>query len=261
MQFQRRFAASALHFSRRAIQRVKQRGDRQLALAVNADIANVLGVKFKIKPGTTIRDHARSKQILATGMRLAAVMVKKHARAAMHLRYNDTFRTIDDEGAVIGHERHIAHVDILFLDVAHGTAAGFLIHIPHDQAQPHLERRGVGQPALDAFLNIIFRIFEFVLHELQAATPGEIINRKDRTEYFLQTRDGARIRKNFHLQEAFIGCALHINKVRHRRHFWQTPEALADPLTPGERLGDRVHACPALLYLSCRPTLPARVTR
>ena len=114
-------------------------------------------------------------------MRFATVMVEKHARAAVHLRDNNTFRAIDDEGAVIGHERHIAHVDILFLDVAHGTATGFLIYIPNDQAQPHLERRGIGQPALDAFLNIIFRIFEFVLHELKATTPGEIINRKDRT--------------------------------------------------------------------------------
>ena len=261
MQFHLPATFGALHFSGRAIQRVKQRGDRQLALTVNADIANVLGVEFKIKPGTTIRNDARGKQILAAGMRFAPVMVKKDTRAAMHLGNNNTFRAIDDEGTVVGHERHIAHVDILFLDVAHRTAAGFLIHIPNDQAQPHLERRGIGQPALDAFLNIIFRIFEFVLHELQATTPGEIINRKDRTEHFLQTRDGARIRKHFHLQEAFIGCALHINKVRHRRHFWQTPEALADPLTPGERLGDRVHACPALLYLSCRPTLPARVIR
>ena len=134
MRLQRRCTFSALHFSGGAIQRIQQRGDRQLALAVNAHVANILGVEFEIKPGTAIGNNARGEKILAAAMRLALVMVEEHAGAAMHLGDNDAFSAIDDEGAVIGHERHIAHIDILFLDVAHRTAAGFLIHIPNDQA-------------------------------------------------------------------------------------------------------------------------------
>ena len=50
MQFHLPATLGTLHFSGRAIQRVKQRGDRQLALAVNANIANVLGIEFEIEP-------------------------------------------------------------------------------------------------------------------------------------------------------------------------------------------------------------------
>ena len=35
----------------------------------------------------------------------------------MQLRYDDTLGSIDHESAVIGHERNLAHVDILLFDV------------------------------------------------------------------------------------------------------------------------------------------------
>jgi hypothetical protein len=50
-------------------------------------------------------------------MRFALVMVEKDARAAVHLGDNHPFGAIDDEGAVLRHKRHIAHVDVLLLDV------------------------------------------------------------------------------------------------------------------------------------------------
>ena len=67
-------------------ERVEQRRDRQLALAVDADVDDVLGVELEVEPRAAIRDDARGEQILARGVGLAAVMVEQHARRTVHLR-------------------------------------------------------------------------------------------------------------------------------------------------------------------------------
>src|SRR3546814_15392773 len=61
-------------FLARHAQRIEQAGDRQLALAVDADVDDVLGVEFEIEPRTAIRDHARGEQELARRVRPAAVV-------------------------------------------------------------------------------------------------------------------------------------------------------------------------------------------
>jgi len=50
----------------------------QLALAVNAHIQDVFGVKFKIQPRTAVRNNAGSEQQFARCMGFATVMVEKH---------------------------------------------------------------------------------------------------------------------------------------------------------------------------------------
>ncbi len=79
---------------------------------------DILGVEFEVEPGAAIRNHAGGKQELAGGMRLAPVVVEKHARRTVHLGDDHTLGAVDDKGAVVRHERHIAHIDILLLDVA-----------------------------------------------------------------------------------------------------------------------------------------------
>ena len=108
-----------------------------------------------------------AKQELARGMRLALVVVEEDARRAMHLRDDHPLGAVDHEGAVVGHQRHVAHVDVLFLDVADRPRAGFLVDVPDDQAQRHLERRGIGHSTLLALLDVVLRLFELVLHELE----------------------------------------------------------------------------------------------
>ena len=96
----------------------QQRRHRQLAAPVDADMDEILGVELEVEPGATIRDDPRRVEELARAVRLAAVVVEEHARAAVHLRDDDALGAVDDEGAVVRHERHVAHVDILLLDVA-----------------------------------------------------------------------------------------------------------------------------------------------
>ena len=147
----------------RQAERIEQRRRRQLAAAVDADMHDVLGVEFEIEPRAAIGNDARREQQLAARMRLALVVVEEDARRAVHLGDDHALGAVDDEGAVLGHERDVAHIDVLFLDVLDRLGAGFLVHIEHDEAQRHFERRGIGHGALLALLDVVFRLLEVVV--------------------------------------------------------------------------------------------------
>ena len=107
-------------------------------------------------------------------MGLALVVIEEHARRAVHLRNDHALGAVDDERAVVRHERNVAHVDILFFDVLDRTRAGFLVNIEDDEAQRHLERRGVSHAALTALVDVVFRRLEFVFYELKLRRIGKI---------------------------------------------------------------------------------------
>src|SRR3546814_14414923 len=67
-------------FLARHAQRIEQAGDRQLALAVDTDVDDVLGVEFEVEPRTAIRNHARGEQELARRVGFAAVMRTEERR-------------------------------------------------------------------------------------------------------------------------------------------------------------------------------------
>ncbi len=115
-------------------------------------------------------------------MGLALVMVEEHARGPVHLGDDDPLGAVDDEGAVVRHERHVAHVDVLLLDVLDGFRARVLVDFEHDETERHLERRGKGHAALLALFNVVFRRFEFVVHEFERGGFREIADRENRLE-------------------------------------------------------------------------------
>ena len=227
------------------LQSVKQRGHRQLPLAVDADVDEVLAVELEVEPRAAIRNHSCCEQELARRVRLALVVVEEHAWRAVHLADDHALGAVDHEGAVIGHERHVAHVDRLLLDVADRAGTGVLVDVPHDQPQHHLERRRERHAALDALLDVVFRLLKLVIDELQPATPGEIVDRENGLEDLLQPGRRAAVRRDVHLQERLVGGALHVDQVGHGRHFGYASEALANTLAPCERLGDSVHRASA----------------
>ena len=150
-------------------ERIKQRRHRDFAATVDTRMHDVLGVELDVEPGAAIRDDAGGEQQLARGMRLALVVIEEHAGRTMHLRDDDALGAVHDERAVIGHQRDVAHVDVLLLDVLHGAGAGLLVDIEHDQPQRHLQRRGIGHAALAALVDVIFRRIEFVADEFEHA--------------------------------------------------------------------------------------------
>jgi hypothetical protein len=56
-------------------------------------------------------------------VRLALVVVEEDARGAVQLRHHDALGAVDDERAGLGHQRDLAEVDLLLLDVADDALA------------------------------------------------------------------------------------------------------------------------------------------
>src|SRR5690606_16470469 len=169
-------------------------------------------------------------------MRLSLVVVEEHAGAAVHLGNAGPLGAIDDEGAVRRHERHVAHVDILFLDVLHRARAGILVDIEHDQAQRHFQRRGIGHVAGLAFVHVVLRLLELVLDELEDRVLVEILDREDRLEHALDPVPVGRLFAVARLQEEVVGGFLNLDEVRHLEDFADLAKVSADTLLANGRL-------------------------
>ena len=229
----------AQQLGRVAVERHQERGHRQLPPPVDAHVDEVLGVELEVEPRAAVGDHPGGEEVLARRVGLALVVIEEHAGRAVHLRDDHPLGAVDHERAVVGHQRHVAHVDVLLLDVADGAGAGFLVHVPDDQAQRHLQRRGVGHAPLLALLDVVLRLLELVLDELEGAAGGEVADREDRLEHLLQAAVGALIRRPFALQELIVGALLHLDQVRHRDGGGDAPKALPNALATGETSSHR----------------------
>ena len=217
-------------------EREQQRRHRNLAAAVDARMDDVLGVELDVEPGAAIRNDAGGEQELARGMGLALVVIEEHAGRTVHLRDDDALGAVDDERAVVGHERNVAHVDVLLLDVLDGAGAGLLVDIEHDQPQLHLERRGIGHAALAALVDVVLRRIEFVGDEVELRGVGEIPDREHRLEDGLKALVRAAARRVLHHQELVIGCLLNLDEVRHLCDFLDFSEKFPYALATRERL-------------------------
>ena len=207
---------------------IEERGHGQLPAPVDAREDEVLGVEFEVEPGAAVGNDAAGEEELAGGMRLALVVVEEHARGAVHLGDDDPFRAVHHEGAVRRHERHVAHVDVLFLDVLHRLRAGILVHIEHDEAERDLQRRRIGHVALLAFLDVVLRLFELVLDEFEHRGLVEVLDREDRLEDALDPLAIGGLRAVARVQEEVVGALLDLDEVRHLQHFADLAVILAD---------------------------------
>ena len=96
----------------------------------------------------------------------------------MELRDDHTLRTVDDEGAGVGHERNLAHVDLLLLDILDRTpgvlgaapAAGCLLLVEH-QPQRYPERRCKGLASKPALAHVERRLLAAIAHVLERRIP------------------------------------------------------------------------------------------
>ena len=152
---------------RRQADGLEQDRDRHLAATVDAEVQHVLGVELEVQPGTAVRDDACREQQLARAMRLALVVFEEHARRTMQLRNDHTFRAVDDEGTLFGHQGHFAHVDLLFLHfLDHLGLAGRGFAIVNDELNLGTHGRGEGQTAGLAFAHVKCGLGKVVLDKL-----------------------------------------------------------------------------------------------
>jgi hypothetical protein len=171
--------------------RLEQRRHRHLAAAVDAEEQEVLRVELEVEPAAAVRDHARAEQELARAVRLAAVVLEEHAGRAVQLRDDHALGAVDDERAVLGHERDLAHVDLLLLHLLDRLLRRLLVH--QDQAHLGAQRRAVGQAALLALDDVERRRQQREAHELEAGVARVARDREDRRERGLQALVLARL--------------------------------------------------------------------
>ncbi len=76
----------------------------------------------------------------------------------MQLADDHALRSVDDERAVLRHQRDVAEEHFLLFDVANALVAGFRVLVVNGQADRDLERRGIGHAALFAFRHVVLQL-------------------------------------------------------------------------------------------------------
>ena len=104
-------------------------------------------------------------------------------------------RTVDDEGAVVGHERNLAHVHFLLLDFLDGLFGRFLVE--DDKADPGTQGRREGQATLLTLLHVEGRLTEVKLHELQPRVAAVAGDREDGIEGSLKALVGPALKAEY----------------------------------------------------------------
>ena len=130
---------------RRPAQRADEDRDRNLAVAVDTGIDDVVGVCFQFDPGPAVRDDRRIVQADAHRVDFAAIV---DARRTDELADDNAFCPIDNEGTCIGNQWEITHEYFLVLDFT-----CFVV----DKTDLDAERCGVCRIAFLTFTNVVLR--------------------------------------------------------------------------------------------------------
>ena len=221
-------------FGRKA-ESLEQNGARHLAATVDAEIKNVLRVEFEVKPGAAVGNHAGREEKLPGRVCLALVMLEEDARGTVELGDDHALRPVDDEGALLGHQRDFAHVHVVladFLDRLLGAVA-----VVNFQLNARAQTARVGQSAKLAFGHVEFRLGQLVVDEAETGVPVVADDRENGGKGSLKAHGVVSgIRSYVRLQKFFVGTKLNIKQGRHFKDARTRGKALADALLFSERV-------------------------
>src|SRR5207249_4105435 len=108
-------------FARTQSECAQENRSQELAFAIDANVKHVLLVVFKFHPRTAIGNDLAQEVSAVIGS------LEEHTRRAVQLADNYALGSIHNEGAVVGHQRHVAEKDFLLFNIANGTIARFRI--------------------------------------------------------------------------------------------------------------------------------------
>src|SRR5690554_2514870 len=126
-------------------------------------------------------------------------MIKEHTGRTVELGNDNTLGTVDNEGTILSHQGHFAHVDFLFLDVLDRLIRR--LPIINDKANLYSQRRRVCYAPKLAFLNIEYGLTNSVAHVLKCSIARVAGNREYGFECCVKTGFPTISRCGFHLQE------------------------------------------------------------
>ena len=170
---------------------------------------------------------------------LPRVVLEEHAGRTVKLGDDDALRAVDDEGAGVGHERYLAHVDLLLLDVLHrplddlGPAPSGLLLVEH-QPQRHAQGCGIGLAAKPAFAHVERRLLQPIAFVLERGIPGIALDREDGPERGMKTLFLPPLRRDSLLEKVAIGIELNREQIRHVENARPLAEVLPNALLLGE---------------------------
>src|SRR5229473_2778248 len=223
-------------------ERAQEHRRRKLAAPVDAHVEDVLVVELEVDPRAAVRDDAGVVEQLARGVALALVVVEEGAGRAVQLRDHHALGAVDDEGAVLRHQRDLAEVDLLLLDVADRLGARLLVLVPDNQAHHYLDGGRVRHAALVAFVDVVLGLLQVVRDELERAGLVEVLDGEDALEDALEPRVLALLGGNVGLEELVVAVLLDVDQVRDVDDLLDLREVLARTeivLDGGRHVSDR----------------------
>ncbi len=125
---------------------------QKLALAVDADVQHVLLVILEFHPRTAVGNNLSQEISAVVGS------LKEHAGRTVQLADDDALGAIDDEGAVLRHQRNVAKENFLLFNIPNRAVAGLGVLVENRQAHRDLERRGVSHAALFALRHVVLQL-------------------------------------------------------------------------------------------------------
>ena len=196
----------------------QQREDAHAALAGDAgaggDVLAGLVLDVELQPLAAVRvDRALDELVLAEVAEAEALArLEDDAGAAHELRHDDALGAVDDERALLGHHREVAHEDGLLFDLARVA-----VHEPG----AHEDRRAVGHVLLLALLDRELRRRAQVLVvgielELELQRLAEVLDRRDVAEGLGEAL----------VEEPFEALPLHGDQIRQLQRLGEVGERI-----------------------------------
>ena len=188
------------------VDRAEQHGRGDAALAVDLDGDDVLGGGLELEPGAAVRDQLGGGEAPAgRGVDLGGEV---GAGRADELRDHDALGAVDDEGPVVRHHGHVAHEQLLLLDLA---------RLLDQEFDAHAHRRRVGALTVAALGLRVLGLLEVVLAEAEFhPATGEVLDRRDLVEELSQPLP----------QESLVRASGHVDQVWHLHDMECAPEVL-----------------------------------
>src|SRR3954447_22467889 len=158
---------------------LEQDADRLAALAVDPDADGVALVDVELQPRTATGDDLGAVDVLVR--RLVQGLVEVDARAADQLGDDDALGPVDDERALVRHDREVAHEHRLALDLAGGVV--------HELGRDE-QRRRVGHVLVLALREGRLAVLKAGVGKGQGHRAAEVLDRGDLLEDLGEPADG-----------------------------------------------------------------------
>ena len=139
-------------FVRTQAKSAQENGAEELALAVDADVQNVLLVVFELDPRSAVRNDLAEE--------VAAVVRVSKNTPGERCNWLTMTRSVPLMMNVpfCGHQRNFAEENFLLLDVADRTVARLRVLVVDGEPDGDLERRGVRHAALFALRHVVLQL-------------------------------------------------------------------------------------------------------